>query len=183
MNNQVNKSSSDELDEKRVAYLCSLAILDTGDDENLDRIVDVCRHVFGMPVSYIALIDEDRQWFKSVRGLELREIDREDSFCTVTIESDEVMEVTDATKHPRFAQNPFVTGKPNIRYYLGAPISISGYRVGTLCAVDFEAREPATVEEKEIISDLAKIVAREIYVQHLIRETIPIVVKAATDGE
>lgn len=169
---------NDVNEETRIAVLCSLSVLDTAEDENLNRIVSLARHIFNVPVAFIALIDEERQWFKSIQGLDLRETKREDSFCTVTIQKDEVMEVLDAANHDFFKNNPYVVGEPGIRYYMGAPITVSGARIGTLCVMGFEPREEASAAKKEILVELAAVAAREISVQQLLREAIPHVVEA-----
>ena len=168
-----------ELDAKRVEFLRSLTVLDTAPDKNLDRIVNLACLAFEVPVAVISLIDEDRQWIKSAHGLSIIETPREESICNKTIESDELFEAPDATQHPLIRDNPFVTKSPNIRYYMGAPIKISGFRIGALCVLDFKPREPMTQVQREVMKSLADVAAREIYVQHLLREALPLVVNAA----
>ena len=94
-----------EDDQERLDFLSHLAILDTAPDENLDRIVEVCRAVFGVPVAVVSLVDEERQWFKSVQGLDVCQTSREVAFCNYTILSDDIFEVVDATQDPRFSAN------------------------------------------------------------------------------
>jgi hypothetical protein len=166
-------------EEMRVAFLRSLTILDTAHDINLDRIVTLCRQIFDVPVAEISLIDEDRQWLKSVQGLDVSETPREHSFCTITIEEDRVFEVSDTLLDPLVSDNPYVVGEPHIRYYMGAPINIAGFRIGALCILDFKPHEKRTKRERDILSGLADVVAREIYLQHLLRESLPLVLGAA----
>ena len=128
-------------EEMRLEFLHSLTILDTAQDINLDRIVTLCRQIFDVPVADISLIDKDRQWLKSEQGLGISETPRKDSFCTITIEADRVFEVSDALLDPLVSENPYVVGKPHIRHYMGAPMTISGFRIGALCIMDFEPRE------------------------------------------
>ena len=171
---------NDSADEVRVEFLRSLHILDTAPDVNIDRIVTLTRRIFDSPIADISLIDDDRQWFKSMQGLEVEETKREDSFCNITIANDGIFEVPDAVQHEFLKDNPFVVGEPHIRYYMGAPVTISGFRLGALCIMDTEPRKPASAKKREHLLDLAAIASREIYLQHLLRETIPSVLVAAT---
>jgi hypothetical protein len=163
----------------RVEFLRSLNLLDTAPDKHLDRIVGLASRIFAAPISDISIIDQDRQWFKSRQGLEIDETAREDSFCNITIANDGIFEVPDATKHEILKTNPYVVGEPYIRYYMGAPITVSGFRIGALCIMATEPRDPASKSDRETLLDLAAIASREIYLQHLLRETIPVVVNAA----
>lgn len=167
-------------EEARVEFLRSLNILDTAADVNLDRVVTLCRSIFDVPISDISLIDSDRQWFKSMQGLDVEETRREDSFCNITIANDGIFEVPDASKHEDLKTNPYVVGAPFIRYYMGAPITVSGYRIGAVCIMDTEPRDAASPKLREILLDLASIVSREIYLQHLVREAIPVLLSAVS---
>ena len=67
----------------------------------------------------------------------------------------------DAAEDPRFAQNPLVTGDPNIRFYAGAPlVSPEGFAVGTLCVID---RKPRELDEAQL--DSLKALARMVVMQ------------------
>ena len=159
-------------DAERVALLHSLAVLDTGPDENLTRIVRLCRLIFGVPASNISLVDEDRQWFKAVEGLDVCETDREVAFCNYTIMGRQIFEVCDARADEAFKDNPLVTGPPFQRYYAGAPIVYDGMRIGALCLIDFEPRPPLTDDQRAILMALADMVVREIQVQRMLKESI-----------
>lgn len=159
-------------DDERVAFLRSLAILDTSPDESLTRIVRLCRLIFGVPASNISLVDGDRQWFKAVEGLDVCETDREVAFCNYTILGRDIFEVCDAHQDDAFKDNPLVTGPPFQRYYAGAPIVYDGVRIGALCLIDFEPRPPLTDDQRAILMDLADMVVREIRVQRMLKESI-----------
>jgi diguanylate cyclase (GGDEF)-like protein len=63
--------------------------------------------------------------------------------------------VPDATRDPRFADNPLVKLAPNIRFYAGAPmVSPEGAALGAVCVIDQIARELSAgqVEALEILA-------------------------------
>jgi GAF domain-containing protein len=67
------------------------------------------------------------------------------------------MVVEDARLDDRFADNPLVTGDPNIRFYAGAPLKTScGRRIGTLCVIDRLARPDLTPAQKDELEQLAE---------------------------
>lgn len=159
-------------DEKRLAFLADLAILDTAPDENLDRIVALCRGIFDVPVAVVSLVDQERQWFKSIQGLDVCETSRDVAFCNYTILAEEIFEVVDAAIDPRFSENALVVDEPHIRYYAGAPLVYDGIRLGSLCLIDFVARDPLDAGQREILQSLADMVIREIRVQRLLRVAV-----------
>jgi GAF domain-containing protein len=125
----------------RVAELKGYGVLDTPNEAEFDAIVREAAAALGVPIALISLIDENRQWFKARVGLEPQETPRSISFCTHAIRGPDVFVVPDAQADPRFAENPLVTGDPNIRFYAGAPLRTStGRRIGTLCVIDSTAR-------------------------------------------
>ena len=88
--------------------------------------------------------------------------------------SDDIFEVPDATADPQFSANALVTGAPFIRYYAGAPIRFDGHRLGALCLIDVKPHTPLDEKKRAVLRDLADIVEREIKVQRLLRESMPL---------
>lgn len=131
-----------EWEAKRLAALHDLEILDTPPEPEFDEIVELAADICEAPIAIVSLVDKDRQWFKAIVGLDATETPREHAFCAHTILGTETMVVPDATKDSRFADNPLVTGDPNIRLYAGVPVrSPDNYPVGTLCLIDDRPRE------------------------------------------
>lgn len=132
---------ADEAD--RLARLRELIVLDSAPEPVFDSIARLASEVCGVPIALLSLVDDERQWFKANVGLAgVNETPRDIAFCAHAIHRDVVFEVPDATLDPRFAANPLVTGAPDIRFYAGAPLVLSGgERVGTLCVIDRQARQ------------------------------------------
>ena len=146
----------------RLMSLHSLRILDTQPEERFDRITRMARQFFDVEICLISLVDSQRQWFKSSQGLDACETSRAISFCGHAILNDDVFLVVDASKDPRFADNPLVTGEPNIRFYAGCPIHGPGrHRIGTLCLIGPEPRDFGD-DEKRMLSDFGKLVEDEL---------------------
>jgi len=151
---------------QRVATLRSLQILDTPPEERFDRLTRMARHLFDVPIALISLIDSNRQWFKSCAGLGVSETPREVSFCGHAILNDQMLMIPDAGSDERFADNPLVTGAPNIRFYAGCPLKVgNGSNVGTLCLIDTRPRT-LDAEERELFRDLASMAEQEIEAVH-----------------
>ncbi len=151
-----------ENEERRLATLRSLDLLDTPREERFDRLTRMARRVFRAPIALVSLVDSNRQWFKSCVGIEAEETPRDVSFCGHAILGDDVFVIPDAHADPRFRDNPLVVGEPRIRFYAGCPIrSLDGSRLGTLCVIDHVARDP-DAEDLMALRDLAAMVEREI---------------------
>jgi len=150
------------IEAKRLEKLYSYEILDTLPDASFDRITRLAQATLQTPIAMISLVDANRQWIKSVQGLNIRETPRAASFCSHVIESNEPMVVADAREDHRFRDNPLVVGEPHIRFYAGVPLTASGgFRLGSLCAID---REPRHVTDAQInlLQDLARLTIDEI---------------------
>jgi anti-sigma regulatory factor (Ser/Thr protein kinase) len=128
-------------EQARLAALRRYRILDTAPEDAFDDLTLLASHICGTPMALITLIDADRQWFKSERGLGIRETERSVAFCTHAITQTAILEIPDTREDERFRNNPFVTGQPHIRFYAGAPlVTPDGYALGTLCVVDTQPR-------------------------------------------
>ncbi|MGZ8983392.1 MAG: diguanylate cyclase domain-containing protein [Methylotenera sp.] len=129
-------------EKERLAALKKYNILDTEPDAALDAMVQLASYICQTPIAAISLIDENRQWFKAISGLDATETSRDVAFCAHTILHNETMIVPDAQQDERFVDNPLVTSTPNIRFYAGVPLVASGgQHLGTLCVIDRIPRE------------------------------------------
>jgi phosphoribosyl 1,2-cyclic phosphodiesterase/DNA-binding response OmpR family regulator len=126
---------------ERLAALGRLDVLDTAPEARFDRHTEEIAAILDVPVALVSLVDADRQWFKSRRGIEIQETPRDMSLCAHAILGADVFQIEDTLADPRFADNPVVSGEPRLRFYAGMPLALDdGSRVGTLCVADYRPR-------------------------------------------
>lgn len=127
------------------------------DAANLKSITDFAAALCDAPIALVSLVEERRQTFLARTGLDATETPRETSFCAFAMREEDIMVVPDATLDPRFAENPLVTGAPDIRFYAGAPlISDDGVPLGSLCVIDTKPRAGLTPLQRQGLTTLAE---------------------------
>jgi GAF domain-containing protein len=149
-------------EERRLASLRALQILDTGPEDRFDRITRLASALLDAPIALVSLVDEHRQWFKSCHGLDVRETPRDAAFCAHVVHDREPMIIADTFLDQRFADNPLVLGEPRIRFYAGYPLVLDdGACIGSLCVLDTRPRSPEAGDVARL-HDLARLAVREI---------------------
>ncbi len=146
-------------EEARLKSLQKHQILDTVSEEVYDDITRIATEICGTPIALLSLVDENRQWNKSVQGTNKKEWEREYSFCAHAIlDPDEMFVVEDARYDERFHDNPLTTGETKVVFYAGMPLKDDeGNALGALCVVD---NRPRTLPEEKLsaLKALAKLV-------------------------
>jgi GAF domain-containing protein len=126
--------------------------LDPAITQDLNDIVELASQICNTPAALITLLDENTQWFKAAKGLNITQTPKEISFCQFTIEEQGISIISDAKADDRFVDNPLVTGDQSIRFYAGAPLTTKdGFNVGTLCVIDFESRGLDDHQQKSLM--------------------------------
>lgn len=138
----------------RLRALDALHVLDTPREERFDRLVELVKELFNVPVAAVTLVDEARLWAKASTGLPAGSMPREDSVCATTIERDEHLVVPDLTADDRFKASSTLMAS-GLRFYAGQPLHAGEHRVGVLCVMGYEEREmdPAEVRLLRILAD------------------------------
>lgn len=144
---------------QRLERLRAFGVLDSLPQKAFDDITALASAICATPIALISLVDENRQWFKSKKGLEVSETSRDVAFCSHAInDPDRVMVVENAKEDPRFAGNPLVLENPAIHFYAGAPIiTDDGLALGTVCVIDRVAHELSETQ-REALKSLANLV-------------------------
>lgn len=147
------------LDEnRRLAALRALDILDTEPETDFDALTRLAAHALASPIAVIGLMDSDRLWFKSRVGLSVPQLDRQVAFCSHTItQPGQPLIIPDLLADPRFTEHPLVAGGPGLRFYAGAPlVDVSGAVLGTLAVLDTAPRT-FTAEQQSALLDFANL--------------------------
>ncbi len=158
-------------EQDRLAALRSYHILDTATEKDFDDLTELASAICNTPIALISLVDKDRQWFKSRKGLPVSETHRDASFCAHAINNpNELMQVPDARADERFKDNPLVTGDPHIAFYAGMPlVDENGFALGSLCVIDHERRE-LTPEQQSALKTLSAQVVTKLRLRKKVAE-------------
>ena len=175
----VSVSAAEQL---RLAALQRYGILDTPPEPQFDRLVELAARFFDLPIVLLTFIGEHRQWFKATLGVNISEVPRSESFCTVAITQEGVMAIPDATLHEHLRTLPVVMGEPHIRSYAGAPlITPDGQKVGTFCVLGTEPRD-FTQKEKDLLASFADMAMAELRVRQSLADLNEMAMNDALTG-
>jgi diguanylate cyclase (GGDEF)-like protein len=137
---------ADPQEARRLDLLYRLGILDTPPDDRFEVFTRLAASVARTPVATISLVDHNRVWFKSSRGLPpgVTEVPRDIAACAHVLNSpDGVLVVPDARLDRRLRDSPLVTSDFGMRFYAGAPLKApTGEVLGSLCVIDRLPRDP-----------------------------------------
>ncbi|MEO3941201.1 GAF domain-containing sensor histidine kinase [Paenarthrobacter nicotinovorans] len=133
----------------------------------LQNLVRLATELCGAPFGVVNIISAEYQHQIGAWGVDPGVCSREDSMCAKVFLSRERTVVADASKDPRFADNPFVTGEiGDVRFYASVPLQTeSGFVPGTLCVFSDKTKE-LTPEQVSMLDVLAKQVVELLELQH-----------------
>jgi PAS domain S-box-containing protein len=152
-------------DPGRLAIARATNLLDSGTEEAFDRLTRLAAKLTGAPVTFISIVDEDRDFYKSCFGFpEPLASERQmtgTTFCHYALVSDGPLVIENTIDHPIYRNVPTVESL-GVRAYLGVPLVTStGHAIGSFCAIDFKPR-PWTKLDIEVLQELAASTLREI---------------------
>lgn len=150
---------------ERLDALLQTGLLDTPPEESFDRLTRLAAKLVKVPATFISLVDEERDFYKSCFGFgeplaTTRQLEGQ-TFCHFALVSSGPLLISGTLADPVFREVPTVQSL-GVRAYAGIPfITDSGHAIGSFCAIDFEPRE-WTPLEVEILTELAASALREI---------------------
>lgn len=129
-------------DPARLATLKRVLLLDAPSEILYDKFTQLLAENLDVPIAMLNLLDVDRDLFKSCIGLSMTESSAATSFCETFFNTEADLVVADDTlTDARFANHPFVSSSPYIRFYAGARLVVDGQTIGTLCAYDLKPKK------------------------------------------
>ena len=106
-------------EDRRLAATRSLGLWKTRPEERFDRVVRVAAAAFDVPIALIALMERDREWFKSCYGLEIREVPRDASFAVTLYSSVNLSWSVTPSWMSGLRTTPMSRSFPGVRFYAG----------------------------------------------------------------
>jgi GAF domain-containing protein len=146
--------------------LRATGLLDSDPEESFDRFTRLAARVLYAPVAFMSLVDDKRQFLKSVIGLpkalaSQREIPLAHSLCQLVVTTREAVIIPDTSRHPLVCSNPAFSDL-DVRAYAGVPLSTSvGHVLGALCVIESTPRA-WTTHELEVLREIAAGIMSEI---------------------
>ncbi|GIF16245.1 GAF domain-containing protein [Actinoplanes teichomyceticus] len=156
-------------DPRRLAVLRSMGLATESVSPGLDRLTAMAARLLDVPVSLASVVEHDRQWFASVRGIpepwaSARQTPLTYSFCQHVVDADAPLVVADARGDPRLRDNLAVT-EWSLVAYAGNPLRApDGTLLGAFCVGDTAPRQ-WSAEDLLLLDDLAAVAATEIAAQ------------------
>jgi GAF domain-containing protein len=130
------------LESERLESIRDLRLPNHYHDDLLSLIAKRAAEQCGTPIALVTLVEEETQWYIGTSGIEAGQTPRDIAFCAHTILEHDPTVVPDATKDPRFEDNPDVVDGLGIRFYAGAPMmDAGGLPLGSVCVVDTKPRD------------------------------------------
>lgn len=150
---------------KRLRVLQETSLMDSLPEPVFDRFVRLASRITDAPTALVSLVDERRQFFKAQTGLpepwaSRRETPLTHSFCKFVVATGEPLVVESAREHPWVKDNLAIEDI-GVEAYLGAPITLEGEALGSLCVIDATPRKWSE-EDQQAMRDLADAVSTEL---------------------
>ncbi|MFC5283683.1 GAF domain-containing sensor histidine kinase [Pedobacter alpinus] len=148
------KYTNNELD--RLLNLSEFDLDYSNLEDSLKDLTKLAAKIAGTEISLINIVDSLTQWTISSHGIDLKQMEREDSVCQYTILDNVPFEINDLSLDDRFKEKFYVKDTLNLRYYFGIPLTTDkGHNIGALCVLDDFAKaiNPEKIELLKIIAD------------------------------
>ncbi|AVF38117.1 sensor domain-containing diguanylate cyclase [Rahnella sikkimica] len=144
---------------KRHATIGLLKSHDRERDEALKKYTQMVCQLLKMPMSFVSVLDDEKQYIKSAQNIAVTETGLDEAFCVQPLKYGKTIICPDTHQHPAFRSYRAVKEAPFIRFYAGCPLkSQDGVTIGTLCILDTQPRVISD-EQVDIFEKLAGLIS------------------------
>lgn len=141
-------------DRSRLRVLHDTRLLDTPPDEAFDRLTRLAARVLDVPVTFIALVDEHRDFhkssFSSAGVLPDAQKLQGATICHLTLVSGGPVVIGDVRESPELGRLPALRAG-GVRAVATIPLVVHGAVIGSFCAIDFQPREWSQTEIEALV--------------------------------
>ncbi|MDQ2664753.1 MAG: ATP-binding protein [Gemmatimonadota bacterium] len=162
-------SSSPEIeavlrDADRLAAVRATGLLDSEIEAAFDRLTQLAVELVGVAASFISLVDESRDFYKSACGFgeplaTARHLEGP-TFCHYTVALAEPLVIPDTRADERYRHLPTVESL-GVAAYVGIPLLFNGQVIGAFCAIDTKPRD-WSARDVHVLTELAQLTLSEI---------------------
>ncbi|OGX83205.1 GAF domain-containing protein [Hymenobacter coccineus] len=157
-------------DAERLRTLRHYDIVHSLHESVFDEFVDLTAHIFSLPISLIALVDENEVYYHASYGVPgLLRQPRVEAICSLVVRENKALVITDLASDEALrltAAADAAARAKGLRFYAGAPLRMPDQRnIGTLCVIDRAPRTFST-DEQQVLDQVAQLVGQTIAVRH-----------------
>ena len=154
----------------RLDAVAQTGLLDSEQEESFDALTRLAARLLKVPVSFVSIIDANRDFYKSQFGFpEALAATRQvfgRTFCHFTLARDEMLVIDDTHSNPVWRAVPTVLSL-GVRAYVGVPLKLGSQTIGSFCVMDVKPRRWDD-DELEVLRQLALSAGRELSLRALL---------------
>jgi len=140
-------------EKQRRAAIREYQIANAEPDEDYDNLCFLATVTCEVPVAKISIVDKDHIWNKSVYGTQFSEIEREHSFCELTIKSDAAILYLKRSQDPEIFESASGMYASEYDFYAGVPLyNPAGIPIAVFCIFDTNEKELTALQEKSLLA-------------------------------
>lgn len=126
-------------------------ILSLSNDQDYDDLIFLASSICDVPVAYLGIVANKKVLLKSKTGINLEEINLENSFSQKTLESEMQYFSVNFSENPELFQKALPYFNKDYKFYCGIPIiNAKGMLIGTLNILDIRERELKDFQKKSL---------------------------------
>jgi len=165
------KANHSDFEQRRLSALAEYQILDTAEEAAFDEITELASFICDTPVAIINIIDGHRQWFKSVKGLPVREVPLDNSIYCLAVLRPKLFIIPDSLFDICPTSTSVFPDNLELRFCAGAPlIDRDKFSLGALCVLD---HQPRRLSERQLfaLEALSNQVMTQLELKRSLRQT------------